>query len=463
MTITARTPLALLLLASVTIACAGCGSSVRPNGDGARRTSGGFPGAPHTQNWDGDAAGGVCQLAARNRYLPQRSGCVTVLRADMAGEGGDLILLYSRLSQQRAAQTELNGRVSSWYVATGAFVRVVRARGGGATARIAGATVAAFLAAAHVNDDPGDELFLQTQEISSGSTAVVYGLQDGRLVPAGVTLGYGGDSATKAGFDCRAGNPPRLVQRNFELDGPTIYAWWTDTEVTYAWHGPRLVQLAKRTFKHRGLPPASATEVGPGCIAGIESYPAGTSGGTAPANAPTPAAVAVSTGGLGQGGLISAVARWHGRLYAAGSYYGSPPLTYGSSVSAPLGCSSSCEPMVWIWSSHPRRWQPVFANQNPATGGPEFLLSTRSALLLFTTGDSTRLWRSTNGRTYATIALPPAMTTATLATTYLSNGTIVAVLRRSTPSAFDNAPVVWTSADGIAWRPEPTPLTGTAG
>jgi hypothetical protein len=190
--------------------------------------------------------------------------------SEIAGDGRpDLILLYSRLSHERAGQLGLPASLNKMYVATGAMLRVVRARGGRVTARIDGAKAAAIVAAAHVNDDPGDELFIQVSQISSGAAAVAYGLHDGRLVPAGVTLGYGGDLATKAGFDCLTGHPPRLVQRTFQLIGPTIYAWWKETDATYVWHGPRLVKIAERTFKRRGLPPASETDVGAGCVAGI--------------------------------------------------------------------------------------------------------------------------------------------------------------------------------------------------
>ena len=40
-------------------------------------TSTGFPGAPHTQPNSDGVATGFCPLAARNEYLPPRSGCVT--------------------------------------------------------------------------------------------------------------------------------------------------------------------------------------------------------------------------------------------------------------------------------------------------------------------------------------------------------------------------------------------------
>ncbi|MGA2010446.1 MAG: hypothetical protein ABSH51_07940 [Solirubrobacteraceae bacterium] len=236
---------------------------------GPGNTGTGFPGAPRTQaNGDGVATG-VCPLAAPNRYLPPRSGCLTVRRADIAADGRqDLVLLYSRLSHERAGQLGLGASLSKMYVATSAMLRVVQAGGGIATVRVDGARAAAIVALAHVNDDPGDELLIQVSQISSGATAVAYGLRDGRLIPAGVTLSYGGDSAGKAGFDCLTGHPARLVQRTFELIGPTIYAWWNETDTTYAWHGPHLIKIAERTFKRRGLPPGSETEIGAGCITG---------------------------------------------------------------------------------------------------------------------------------------------------------------------------------------------------
>jgi hypothetical protein len=243
--------------------------TVRTGNQGPGNTGIGFPGAPHTQPNGYGVATGACPLAGPNRYLLPRSGCVTVRRAEIAGDGRpDLILLYSHLSHERAGQLGLPVSLSRMYVATRAMLRVVRASGGGATTRVDGAKAAAIVAVAHVNDDPGDELFIQVSQISSGANAVAYGFHDGRLVPAGVTLGYGGDSATKAGFDCLTGHLPRLVQRTFELIGPTIYAWWKETDTTYAWHGPRLVKINERTFKRRGLPLASETDVGAGCIAG---------------------------------------------------------------------------------------------------------------------------------------------------------------------------------------------------
>jgi hypothetical protein len=238
----------------------------------ANSVGGGFPGAPRTQANQDWVETRVCPLAARNPYLPPRVGCVTALRADIDGDGRpDLILLYSELSHERAGQLGLPASMSNEYVATRATLKVVRARGGIAATRVyAGcsgcALTAAVVAVARVNTDPGEELFLHVSHTSSGETAVAYGFHDGRLVPAGL-LGYGGDSATQAGFDCLAGNPPRLVQRTF-MGGTNIYGWWTETEITYAWQGPHLVKTATRTFRRRGLPPHSQTGVGAGCLRG---------------------------------------------------------------------------------------------------------------------------------------------------------------------------------------------------
>lgn len=64
------------------------------------RPSATFPGAPHTQPgaWEGGAT--TCPRAAPNRYLPPRSGCVSVLRRDVDGDGRpDLVLLYAHLGR----------------------------------------------------------------------------------------------------------------------------------------------------------------------------------------------------------------------------------------------------------------------------------------------------------------------------------------------------------------------------
>jgi len=224
-----------------------------------------FPGAPQTQAHGYGVATDACPLATPNRYLPARSGCVVVMRADINGDGRpDLILLYSKLSRHHVGGLGASSEFRRDYLAEAAYLTVYLAGGGSATTRIVGTRSAAIIAVSHMSDDPGSEVFLQVSEISSGSAAFVYSFNDGRLVPAGVTLGYGGDSATKAGFNCLA-DPPRLIQRTFELLGPTIYGWWRETDITYTWNGPKLVRTAARTFKEHGSPPRSEIEVGSGC------------------------------------------------------------------------------------------------------------------------------------------------------------------------------------------------------
>lgn len=242
-------------------------------GSGHASASKGFPGAPSTQPNGYGVASRACPLVSPNRYLPARSGCVTAVRADMNGDGRpDLILVYSLLGHRIP---------SSWYaggvppilrhdfVADAAFIKVVLAGGGGASARIAGAWAAAVDAVAHVTGDPSREVFLEVSRTSSGASVVAYGFRDSHLVPAGATLYEGGDSAAQSGFGCLPGNPPRIIQRTFLLIGPTIYGWWRETNVIYAWYGPRLVQISSRTFRRHGAVSASDTGFGQDCIKGV--------------------------------------------------------------------------------------------------------------------------------------------------------------------------------------------------
>ena len=245
------------------------GSGAGPSHAGASKA---FPGAPSTQPDGYGVETHVCPLGAPNRYLPPRSGCVTVRRADVNGDKRpDLILVYSRLGNRHPSGF-VGGVPRSLrhdFVADAAFLKVVFADGATVSTRIAATPAAAIDAIAHVADRPGGEVFLEIGRISSGATAIAYGLDGRRLVSAGVTLGYGGDSATRAGFNCFAGNPPRLIQRTFELDGPTLSGWWRETKTTYVWHGPKLEQTSRRTFKRRGPVTGNDTGIGRGCIAGV--------------------------------------------------------------------------------------------------------------------------------------------------------------------------------------------------
>lgn len=145
------------------------------------------------------------------------------------------------------------------------MLRLLPLRGGSVTTPIAKVRAAAILAVVPVNGNEDDEIFVEVSRSSSGVIALAYGYDDGWLVRAGLTLAYGGDSATRADFECLPGDPRRLVQRHFDLLEPNINGWWRDSDVTYAWKGPRLVELATRTFKHRGQPPESQARAGLRC------------------------------------------------------------------------------------------------------------------------------------------------------------------------------------------------------
>ena len=246
-----------LALGGLFVALLHHGRSIGPSGH-RHGPPNAFPGAPHTQG--GDWAGGinVCPLAPPNRYLPARAGCVTALRADVDGDGrADLVLLYGLLSRHATGEA---------YAPRSFVLKVVRASGGVVTTRLAaGEADLTIVGAGHVSDEPGASLFIRTGAISSGSYAQVYTFASGRLTAAGPTLGYGGDSGAKAGFTCRAGHPPTIVQHQFVLEGPGENGRWQRTDTTYAWRGAVLKQIARRTSVRRGIPPASATATGLGC------------------------------------------------------------------------------------------------------------------------------------------------------------------------------------------------------
>jgi hypothetical protein len=245
------------------------GKATRPNGQrqGPAKT---FPGAPATQRGDWPGAAQACPLAPRNRYLPARSGCVTVIRADVdGGDRPDLVLLYGRLGHER---------IGNLYVPNSFVLKVIRASGGVLQTRIAAPEAdPTILEVGHVNDEPGAELFILIARISSGSSVEVYSSHAGRLIDAGPTLGVGGDSAAKAGFTCRAGRPRTLVQHNFALERGGETGWWQRTDVTYAWHAATLKRVARHTSILRGFPELSAIGLGVGCgtitPTGHQQYP----------------------------------------------------------------------------------------------------------------------------------------------------------------------------------------------
>jgi len=237
--------------------------------------SAGFAGTPTSQNDADGVASWQCPLAPANRYLPARSGCVTAMRADMTGDGqADLVIIYSRLSHTSGYYAGGPAKWKHYFGGSHATIEVVLPDGQRISAQVATTykgraqpvRVAAIVAVKRVNDEPGDELFLQVSQISSGSNAVAYGLVDGRLVPAGVELGYGGDSGAQAGFSCKiATQRSELVQRVFVPGAGGLDGRWHETKLTYAWQGPRLVKIQTQTTGENGSPPRSQLIGGSGC------------------------------------------------------------------------------------------------------------------------------------------------------------------------------------------------------
>jgi len=248
-----------------------------------------FPDAPTTQAHGYGVDDGVCPLAAPNRYLPVRSGCVTVRRVDIGGDGRpDLVLIYSTLTHRRVGGASFPGAPTYLrrdYYAKQAILRVVQPDGAIVTVPITfvthpinskatettAAKAAAISSIGHFSDRPGNEIFVEVFRTSSGAGAVGYSLYHGRLVSAGLEFDYGGDSADQQGFDCVPGSPPRIIQRVYQLihgirlDGDTIYGLWRETVATYAWHGPRLVKISTTTSTRRLAPPRRETSAGTGC------------------------------------------------------------------------------------------------------------------------------------------------------------------------------------------------------
>lgn len=217
-----------------------------------------FPGAPSTQPGDWEGGENVCPLAAPNRYLPSRAGCVSVLRVDVDGDGRrDLVMLYATLTHQGYGNR---------YLPRAFTLEVILA--GGDTVRVAlprPESNASLIEYGNVNDWPGAELFIQVGRISSGSWADVYTFRGGRLIREGVTLAYGGDSATRAGFTCQRRTISTIVQHTFLLGNSGERGRWQRTDTTYVWHGPRLRRAGSETSTWHGLPPLNATGLGVGC------------------------------------------------------------------------------------------------------------------------------------------------------------------------------------------------------
>lgn len=234
-----------------------------------------FPGAPVSQNDADGVSSWECPLAPASRFLPTRSGCVTAIRADMTGDGrADLVIVYSHLNHTSGYYPGGPTKWRHYFGASDATVEIVLPNGERISTRLAASNAghsypvhaAAVIAVKHVNNEPGDELFLQISEISSGSTAMAYGLDHGRLVPAGALLAYGADSGVQAGFSCNTTTqPPEVVQRTFVLGARGFAARWKETKLTYAWHGPKLVKIRSQTIAGSRNRPSSQLGPGSGC------------------------------------------------------------------------------------------------------------------------------------------------------------------------------------------------------
>ncbi|MGH3827499.1 MAG: hypothetical protein ACRDQX_10055 [Pseudonocardiaceae bacterium] len=443
----------------------------QPGGGGGGPAGGhgggqGFPGAPTTQPGSIDwAESEVCSLARRNRYLPAHSGCVTVTRANVFGGGGDdLVVVYSTLGHQPADFP--TGSRSELYPAKQAMLEIVRPGGVIDTIPIRDASqptrtpggvrvqAASVLSVAHASTAPGEQIFLQAGGISSGSWGTIYDAYHGRLVHAG-NFAYGGDSGLQADFGCLPGDPPKLIQYNLEPVG-MLYRPWRGTKTTYVWRRGLLVRVAERkvTVSSGSIPLLTdGSPIGVGCLVGIGSYRTATGGTTTPVSvsAPRPTPAPASTG-LGRDVFLGSITSWNGTLYGSGAYdaeASNPPVTPTHAFS---GCRISCDPTIWVWSATLRRWQLVFVNHG-TPGGSDQLLADGSSLFDFITTPGTKLFRTTNGRTYTLTRLPPAMAAGILTEAYLTGGSLVAIVTHGNQRGYENAPVVWTSTHGMRWTP----------
>ena len=202
-------------------------------------------------------SGNLCARGKRLGWVPARDTCVNALDADVTGDGrADLVLLYDRTRPGPGGSVSFGPYT----------LKVIPAGGGVLESRIPSALPPdVIVAAAHVNDEPGVDLFIQVARISSGSGVAIYSDDGGRLIRSSVTLTYGGDSGVRFGFSCVRTPAPAIVQRSYELLGPGIGGRWREKIETYRWNGPRLQRTGSRSTTHRGWPGAGLVGVGAGC------------------------------------------------------------------------------------------------------------------------------------------------------------------------------------------------------
>jgi hypothetical protein len=213
--------------------------------------SGRFPGAPHTQpgKWP---EGFPCPPESPSRYLPRGAGCVSVVRADVDGDGRpDLIVLYALGIH----------RLGRGFVPTSFILKVVRASGGVLSVRVPHLENDTIIGVRNVNSRPGSEIFIQEGSISSGSAAGVYTF-DGRQLRRVGGFTYGGDSAQQYGFTCRRGKNAAIVQHQFLLESGGEDGRWQETDTTFTWFGAKLRRTSQHTRYRKGSPPSSLTRIG---------------------------------------------------------------------------------------------------------------------------------------------------------------------------------------------------------
>ena len=235
----------------------------------ARAANSGPVGAPVSRPGKPSGYGLVCSEEPANRYLPRRSGCVTVYRAAIGSDKrAGLVVLYANLSHRSV----LHGR---YYVPASWTLEMANTPRDIARIRIEKGALDPFvLRIGNLNGLPGDEVIVQPYDVSSGDPETIYTLSSGTIHPAG-TFSAGGDSLNQQRFSCRMRPTPEIVSDVgiAIANGSSIFkAVWKWTSVTYAWHGVTLIRASSRVFYRKGIrsiaPPTGAWGAGCGVLVG---------------------------------------------------------------------------------------------------------------------------------------------------------------------------------------------------
>lgn len=146
--------------------------------------------------------------------------------------------------------------------------------------------------------------------------------------------------------------------------------------------------------------------------------------------------------------------RFHGLLYAAGSYFpGSGPIAPGY----PTGGL----PMVWRSGGSAKHWVLVWQAGGVVLGSGGFseLVATPHDLWLFegdTGGTAAWRWGWGDGTGFRREPLPPAMAAMEVTAVVWGHGRLLAVEANKYAggpvSTFGNGDAVWSSVDGTSWR-----------